>query len=120
MAGRQRRRIIQWFDDVSVSLYLRRTKLQFVSSSQTFAGIELSIPFTPKRDMSPSKFVQITGPQQWAYSVQTVIRSLSNPLNLNRGVASNVSVLNRTFNLNRSSLRYFKDNMQKIRAAAAT
>jgi len=110
--------IKQWFDDVSVALYVRRSKFDFASTARTSAGIEVSIPLTPRRDMSPSNPIQVTGTSQWTHSIETLVRSPSNYVNWNQGVIPNISVLDRTFNSDRSSSTYFEENMQRIRSAA--
>jgi hypothetical protein len=111
--------IKQWFDDVSVSLYVRRSKFDFDASSRTSAGIEVSIPLTPRRDMSPSNLVQVTGAPQWTHTVETLVSSF-NYVSWNQGVIPNISALDRTFNFDRSSSTYFEDNMQRVRSAASS
>lgn len=110
--------IKQWFDDVAITLYVRRTKFEWAAASRTSAGIELSIPLTPRKDMSPTYPVQVTGNPRWSYGIETVIREGSNVLSTNQGVGANVSMLDRTFNFDRSGLVYFEDNMSRVRSAA--
>ncbi len=111
--------IRQWFDDVAVSLYVRRSKFEWASKGRMSAGIEISIPLTPRKDMSPSAFpVQVAGNPRWSYGVETVIRAATNPVTTNQGVNSNVQSLDRLFNFDRSGLAYFEDNMPRIRSAA--
>lgn len=110
--------IKQWFDDVAITLYVRRTKFEWASASRTSAGIELSIPLTPRKDMSPTYPVQVTGNPRWSYGIETVIGERSNALSTNQGVGANVSMLDRTFNFDRSGLAYFEDNMPRVRSAA--
>lgn len=111
--------IKQWFDNIAISLYLRRSKMDFAGSTRTSAGIELSIPLTPNKDMSPNNLIQVTGVPQWTHSVETAIRSSSNFVSWSQGVIPSLSMLDRTFNYDRSSLRYFEDSMPKIRSAAS-
>lgn len=111
--------IKQWFDDVSVTLYVRHTKFEWAGAGRTSAGIELNIPLTPRKDMSPnSSPVQVVGNPRWAYGVETTVREDRNVLNTTQGVGANVSMLDRTFNFDRSGLVYFEDNMPRIRSAA--
>ena len=110
--------IKQWFDDVAITLYVRRTKFDWASAPRTSAGIELSIPLTPRKDMSPTYPVQITGSPRWTHSVETVLRETSNSISTNQGVSPNVSALDQTFNFDRSGLVYFEDNMPRVRSAA--
>lgn len=110
--------IKQWFDDVAVSLYLRRTKFDFERSARSMAGIEVSIPLTPRKDMTPTNHIQVTGTARWSYAVETVIREGSNPLSTNQGVLPRGGALDRTFNSDRAGLAYFEDSMPRIRSAA--
>lgn len=111
--------IRQWFDDVAVSLFVRRTKFEWAPKARTSAGIEVSIPLTPRKDMSPHRTpIQVTGNPRWSYGVATVIREQQNVLSTAEGVMPNVAMLDRTFNSDRAGLAYFEDNMPRIRSAA--
>jgi hypothetical protein len=101
--------IKQWFDDVAVTVYLTHTKFEWAANGRTFAGIELSIPLTPRKDMSPANTpIQITGNPRWSYGIETVIRESRNVLDTNQGVGANVSMLDRNF----------EDSMPRVRSAA--
>lgn len=110
--------IRQWFDDVSVSLYVRRTTFPSETGARTSAGIELSVPLTPRKDMSPGHGIQVLGQPHWNYAVATRIREPSNTLDTSQGIRTGGSVLDRTFNADRSGLAYFEDSMPRIRSAA--
>ncbi|MDB5732871.1 MAG: Exopolysaccharide biosynthesis protein YbjH [Variovorax sp.] len=109
----------QWFHDVAVSFYVRRTKFDWDRSARTFAGVELSIPLTPRKDMTPTHHVQVTGTPQWSHSVETVVRQAQNFVTSGQGVLPGVAVLDRTFNADRAGSAYFEDNLARIRSAAA-
>ena len=110
--------IKQWFDDVAVTLYVWHTKFEWASAPRTSAGIELSIPLTPRKDMSPTYPVQVTGTPRSTHSIETVVRESSNSLSTAQAVLPNVSTLDQTFNSDRSGLVYFEDNMSRVRSAA--
>ncbi|MDM0053456.1 YjbH domain-containing protein [Variovorax sp. J22R115] len=110
--------IKQWFHDVAVTLYVRRTKFDWERQARSFAGIELSIPLTPRKDMNPTHHIQVTGSPRWSYGVETVIQESSNYITTNQGVSSTASALDRTFNSDRAGLVYFEDNMRRVRSAA--
>jgi hypothetical protein len=59
--------IRQWFTDVTVGVYYKRTNFTDGPVRQ-FAGIEISLPIGPGRDM------QVTGTRRFRYAVETVIR----------------------------------------------
>ncbi|UST54338.1 YjbH domain-containing protein [Comamonadaceae bacterium OTU4NAUVB1] len=110
--------IKQWFDDVAVTVYVRHSKFEYAAQGRTSAGIEVSLPLTPRKDMSPTAPVQVVGNPRWSYGIETVVREDANVLNTTQGVGSNVSMLDRTFNFDRAGLAYFEDNMPRIRSAA--
>ena len=105
----------QWFHDVAVTLYVRRTKFDWERQARSFAGIEISIPLTPRKDMNPTHHIQVTGSPRWSYGVETVIQESSNYITTNQGVSSTASALDRTFNSDRAGLVYFEDNMRRVR-----
>lgn len=110
--------IKQWFDDVAITVYVRHSKFDYAAQGRTTAGIELSLPLTPRKDMSPTYPIQVVGNPRWSYGIETTVRENSNILSNNQGVGSNVSMLERTFNFDRSGLSYFEDSMPRIRSAA--
>ncbi|WP_213956033.1 YjbH domain-containing protein [Variovorax sp. dw_954] len=108
----------QWFHDVAVSLYVRRTKFDWEPRSRSFAGIEISIPLTLRKDMNPTNHIQVTGVSRWSYAVETVVRESSNDITTNQGVLPSGGALDRTFNSDRAGLAYFEDNLPRVRSAA--
>ncbi|HUD34921.1 MAG TPA: YjbH domain-containing protein, partial [Variovorax sp.] len=82
--------IKQWFDDVAITVYVRHTKFDYAAQGRTSAGIELSLPLTPRKDMSPTYPVQVVGNPRWSYGFETVIREQANVLSTTQGVGSNV------------------------------
>lgn len=110
--------ITQWFDDIALNLYVRRTKYDYEQVSRTFAGIELIIPLTPRKDMSPTYHVQVTGAPRWAYGIETKVGGI-NYISTNQGLYPGAAVLDRTFNSDRAGAAYFEENMARIRSAAS-
>jgi hypothetical protein len=107
----------QWFSDVSVALFYRRSR--FDNRSAQFAGIELSVPIGPRKDMNPGLF-QVTGTPRFAHTIQTLVRDASgtNTLLGGFGVMPPTPTLDSTFNSDRAGLIYFEDNIRRIRDAA--
>ncbi|WP_218509434.1 YjbH domain-containing protein [Variovorax sp. dw_308] len=110
--------IKQWFHDVAVSVYVRRSKFDYQPTSHMFAGIEIQIPLTPRKDMSPIHHIQVVGNPRWTYAVETLIREDSNLITTNMGVMPVGAVLNGTFNSDRSGLVYLEENLPRLRSAA--
>ncbi|MEJ8825649.1 YjbH domain-containing protein [Variovorax humicola] len=110
--------IKQWFHDVAVSLYVRRSKFEWEPRARSYAGIEISIPLTPRKDMSPTHHIQVTGTPRWSYGVETVIRESANRVDTSQGVVPGGAVLDRTFNSDRAGLSYLEENLPRVRSAA--
>lgn len=107
----------QWFSDVAVHVYYRRSKLENAPARQ-FLGIQLSVPIGPRRDMNPG-WVQVTGTARFAHGVETTFREgRGNPVRTGFGVVPPVPTLDATFNSDRAGLLYFEDNIRRIRDAA--
>jgi hypothetical protein len=106
----------QWFGDVSVQLYYRRTNFASTGTRST-AGLEFTVPIGPRRDMNPSLF-QVTGTPRFSHAVETTVGSRQNVVSSGYGVQPPVSGLDAVFNSDRASLLYFEDNIRRIRDAA--
>lgn len=106
----------QWFSDVAVQLYFKRT--QFDGAPwRTLAGIELSLPIGPRRDMNPGG-IQLTGTPRFAHAIETVVGEDANVVTSGRGVLPPAPSLDALHNSDRASLLYFEDNIRRIRDAA--
>jgi hypothetical protein len=109
----------QWFDDVSVSLFYRRTTFPSQVTRQ-FAGIQLSLPIGPRRDWALAPGLQIGGTPRFSHGLQTSIQDPrgGNPLRLNHGVRPPTQSLDTVLNSDRTGLTYFEDNVYRIRQSA--
>ncbi len=108
----------QWFSDVSVNLYYRHSKLDNTPTRQ-FVGIQLSLPLTPRREMTPWNHIQVVGTPRFSQGLETTVReSNGNPVRTGFGVFPPVPSLEATFNFDRASLVYFEDNVRRVRDAA--
>jgi len=107
----------QWFSDVSVGVYYRRTGFQG-SSPRQMAHIELSVPFGPRREVAPAWHVQVTGTPRFTHGVETIIRETANTITPGMGTMPPAPSLEETFNSDRSGLVYFEDNVRRIRDGA--
>jgi len=109
----------QWFGDVSVHTYYKRTAFAG-SPVRQFAGIELSAPIGPRRDYAVLPNVQAGGTPRFNHGVETTVRTgvNSNPVRLGYGTLPPVPTLDAVFNADRGALQYFEDNIRRIRDAA--
>ena len=119
-----------WFGDVSVALYLRRSRFPegspklyspYGNSYVNAAGIEFSFPLTPRREHVGSLF-QVRGTDRFSYGVQTVVgQKSSNNLTpwfgrfapVPGGLSASVD------NFDRASQAYLDSNLQRLRQAWA-
>lgn len=107
----------QWFSDVSVSAYYRRTRFTGEPARQ-FIGLEISLPIGPRRDMAPARHVQVTGTPRFTHGIETLVRDKNNAVLTGFGVLPPTPSLDATFNSDRAGLVYFEDNIRRIRDAA--
>jgi hypothetical protein len=106
----------QWFGDVAVQVFARRTKFSG-TGARTIAGLELSVPIGPRRDMQPSG-VQVTGTPRFSHAIETVVGSSTNPVVIGHGVLPPAPSIDAVYNSDRASLLYFEDNIVRLRDAA--
>lgn len=105
----------QWFGDVSVQAYYKRTEAGSVM--RDIAGLELTVPITRRRDMNPG-VIQVTGTPHFSHQVETVVGSGANAVTAGRALIPPVPSLDALYNSDRASLLYFEDNIRRIRDAA--
>ncbi|GAB3768730.1 hypothetical protein GCM10028796_32740 [Ramlibacter monticola] len=108
----------QWFGDVAVQVYVRRTSFSN-TNARSFAGLELSVPIGPRRDMQPSAF-QVTGTPRFSHSIETQVNADApgNPIVVGLGVLPPAPSIETVYNSDRASLVYFESNLGRIRDAA--
>ncbi|HEY8358744.1 MAG TPA: YjbH domain-containing protein [Ramlibacter sp.] len=104
----------QWFGDFTVHVFAKRTQF---TTARNLAGLEVSIPLGPRRDMNPG-LVQVTGTPRFAHSIETVVGGGANVVTIGQAVLPPVLTLETVHNSDRASLLYFEDNVRRIRDAA--
>jgi hypothetical protein len=107
----------QWFSDVAVSAYYRRTTFQGAPARQ-FVGIEFSIPIGPRRDVALGSHLLVGGTPRFSHAIETLVRGGNNAVRPGFGLTSAAPSLDETFNSDRAGLVYFEDNIRRIRDAA--
>ncbi|WP_167784582.1 YjbH domain-containing protein [Ramlibacter rhizophilus] len=108
----------QWFDDVSVAVYYKRTRFENQPVRQ-FGGVEISLPLTPRRERAAAGPVGFMGAERFATGLETTLREgRGNPVRFGHGLLPPAPTLDATFNSDRAGLRYFEDNIRRIRDAA--
>ncbi|HWI83889.1 YjbH domain-containing protein [Ramlibacter sp.] len=109
----------QWFSDVSVAAYYRRSNFQGGATRQ-FIGLELSLPIGPRRDVAPARHLQVGGTTRFSHAVETLVRDPNgnNAVRPGYGLPVPAPSPEATFNTDRAGLLYFEDNIRRIRDAA--
>jgi hypothetical protein len=107
----------QWFSDVAVRAYYRRTRFQG-SPVRQFVGIEFSIPIGPRRDVTLGPHLLLGGTPRFSHSIETLVRGGNNAVRPGFGLSSPAPSLDESFNSDRTGLAYFEDNLRRIRDAA--
>ncbi|NKE68702.1 YjbH domain-containing protein [Ramlibacter sp. RBP-2] len=109
----------QWFSDVSVRAYYKRTSFEGAPTRQ-FVGLELSVPIGPRREATVGRHLQVGGTPRFAHAKETLVRdpSKNNAVRPGFGLPAPAPSLDATFNSDRAGLVYFEDNIRRIRDAA--
>jgi hypothetical protein len=105
----------RWFGDVSVQLFYRR------GGDAQFAGLQLSLPLTPRKGMAPGPVV-FSGASQYAQSIRTRITTASETANLVqpsavRDISLETSLDVDQLNAGRMSQRYLAGQAHRMREA---
>ncbi|MBX3655511.1 MAG: YjbH domain-containing protein [Ramlibacter sp.] len=107
--------LTRWFGDVGAHLFFRK------GGNRQFAGLEISIPLTPRRGMEPG-LVQFTGTPQFQRGIRTRITggsTASNNVEPNavRDMQLDYNAELRQLNAGRTSQRYFISQLHRMREA---
>ncbi len=107
--------LTRWFGDVGVHLFYRR------SGDAQFAGLQLSVPLTPRQGMAPG-LVQLGGTSRFNQGVRTRLVDSSTSINFIQPTAAldmqlDYNAEQRQFNSGRSSQRYFVGQLHRMREA---
>lgn len=103
----------RWFGDVAVQLFARK------SGHNTFVGLELSLPLTPRQGMGAGP-VQLAGTPRFAQSIRTLVTNGGNTGNFVDNAAVRPVDLNykpevEQLNSGRITPDYIKDQVQRMR-----
>ncbi len=106
-----------WHGDTTLNIYLRRTRMTESKPLVSFAGLEFSIPFTPRENKS-LEYIGLRGVSQWTYSLETKILEKDNIITGGYGEVPKVGdSLVMTFNRDRNSNRYYDTNLSRMKNA---
>jgi hypothetical protein len=107
-----------WFGDVSVEAYVRSTAHPNQPEPVRFAGLQIALPLTPRREMD-TRWLRIQGYARWAYGIETVVGRQLNLLTGGHGVIPPVpSELDTIHNHDRAAPAYSRRHWARVREAA--
>ena len=106
---------VRWFGDFRVQVFYRR------GADVKFAGLQLSIPLTPRQGMQPGGAV-LSGASQYGLGIRTRLTSADQPANLVQPWAVQDLKLERSqdvdfFNAGRMSQPYMQSQLDRMREA---
>lgn len=106
-----------WFGDTALNVTFRRTRMTETQPLVSFAGLQLSVPFTPRENKSV-EHVGLRGSSQWTYSLETKVLDKDNIITRGFGEVPRIGdSLVTTFNRDRNSTRYYDSSLARMRNA---
>jgi hypothetical protein len=106
-----------WHGDTSLSIYVRRTRLSESSPLVSFAGLQLSIPITPRVNKGLEHFA-LRGTNQWTYTLESRVFERENLLTGGYGEVPRIGdSLIQTFNRDRNSTHYLESSLIRAKSA---
>ncbi len=108
-----------WFGDIAVAASLRSTQHRGLPAPERFAGLQIELPLTPRRDLG-ARWIQVQGADRWAYGVESLVGNSHNRLTGGYGIVPPVpNGLDAIHNYDRAASVYARGHWVRIRSAAA-
>ena len=106
-----------WHGDTSLNIYLRRTRMEESAPLVSFAGLQFSIPITPRVN-KVMQHLALRGTNQWTYSLESRVFDRENLLTGGYGEVPRMGdTLVQTFNRDRNSTRYLESSLMRAKSA---
>ncbi|NDF98935.1 MAG: hypothetical protein EB101_08430 [Chitinophagia bacterium] len=104
-----------WHGDTNVSIYLRRSQMPDGTPTASFAGLQFTIPLTPRRNIGYENF-GLRGVNQWTYSLESRIFNRENLLTAGYGEIPRFGEnLPQLFNRDRNGQSYLKEESWRMK-----
>lgn len=108
-----------WHGDTALMLYIKRSRLTEADPLVSFAGIQFSIPLTPRKNTGMEYF-SVRGGSQWTYTIESRIFDKDNRITVGPGEIPKIGdPLVQTFNRDRNTTQYYESNIGRIKNAFA-
>ncbi len=106
-----------WHGDTAVNIYLRRTRMGESAPLVSFAGLQFSIPITPRVNKG-MQHLALRGTNQWTYTLESRVFDRENFLTGGYGEVPRIGdTLVQTFNRDRNSTRYLETSLMRAKSA---
>ncbi len=106
-----------WHGDTALNIYLRRTRMAESSPLVSFAGLQFSIPITPRVNKGMEHLI-LRGTNQWTYTLESRVFDRENLLTGGYGEVPRMGdTLVQTFNRDRNSTRYLESSFIRAKSA---
>jgi len=106
-----------WHGDTALNIYLRRTRMAESTPLVSFAGLQFSIPITPRVNKG-MQHLALRGTNQWTYTLESRVFDRENLLTGGYGEVPRIGdTLVQTFNRDRNSTRYLESGLMRAKSA---
>jgi hypothetical protein len=105
-----------WHGDTALNIYLRRTRMTESAPLVSFAGLQFSIPITPRVNKG-MQHLALRGTNQWTYTLESRVFDRENLLTGGYGEVPRMGdSLIQTFNRDRNSTRYLESSLVRVKS----
>jgi hypothetical protein len=106
-----------WHGDTALNIYLRRSRMTESAPLVSFAGLQYSIPITPRANKGMQNLA-LRGTNQWTYTLESRVFDRENLLTGGYGEVPRMGdSLIQTFNRDRNSTRYLESSLMRAKSA---
>jgi hypothetical protein len=106
-----------WHGDTALNIYLRRTRMTESAPLVSFAGLQFSIPITPRVNKG-MQHLALRGTNQWTYTLESRVFDRENLLTGGYGEVPRIGdSLIQTFNRDRNSTRFLESSLIRAKTA---
>ena len=106
-----------WHGDTAVGLFFRRTRMPAAVEAVSFAGIEVTLPITPRRNVG-WKHLAIRGTSAWRHGFESKVLADDNIITGGHGIVPDLgeSML-QVSNRGRNTTQYYQAHLWRLRSA---